>query len=206
MAWNLTTATNSVHYGLGQDPGDSTNLVDDAMILVFLKEAVEVACMHGRIYTKAIDYTIVNAANFSTFALIDTGVDDIIDVISIVYQSTGVALDRIKPEQAGKVFQSGGGSDVMWYYVLGQSVFWIPPPATGPAMTVNCYCVDNVSIAADLATLQVLQQYHPQLIQYAIYRGKHTYGQHQESNISLQAFASGIGVDIQLLKEKLGVA
>lgn len=204
MAWSYTTQLNRVHYLLNQDPSDSNNYVSSTMIGTFMQEGLTIACLHGKILEQTATHTFTAAsATYASIltsgALTSTAVIEVFDV-----QISNVSLEKILPQESGKVFQTGTANDPMWWYMFGESVYLLPAPSgAGVSATCFMYGLDLTDVTS--GTPQIPEKHYDQLTNFAAFRGKQVYNAHQEANTFLGAFAQAINVDLAVLKQKLGV-
>jgi hypothetical protein len=220
MALGTTTAAlvTRVHTLLNQDPNDqATSRITDAFIIDYFNEALDVACVEGKIckISRAINTIVTTGLITVSSALEDlttcAGGIYVVNIENILY--AGEALTMIDRKDRGKYFtidELSGASGLMWWYEYGGVVYTLPLCATATAVVVE-HAVKPKGILTsgsptppdfnDLPSLTYLdRKFYNQLVNWAVYRGKQAYNAHNEAATYQQQFYRGIGVDIADLK------
>jgi len=213
------TMINRVHALLGQAPSDSTNYVSSAQILDYLNEGIDVMCVVGKVYDVARDASTGSSGGYITLSSTleaNTGSSSdvyVVDVENVLYN--GVALNRIDRKDAGKLWQTSttpSPGDGLWWYQYGDYIYILPTINSQVTYTVQFWARPQGSLVTDTPTGQNYavppfdSKYHHQLVNYAAWRGKQQYQQHQEAGLSfLQTFAQSLNVDLAAVMGFLGV-
>jgi hypothetical protein len=212
-----TSLRDRVHQILGQDTAASTNLVGATAILDFLNEGIDVACSYGHIWECKGTITMgAGTANY-LYPTVDTLTSSTackcVDIYDV--QWNGASLNKVPLNLTGKLFSLS--TTTLYWSAFGQNIFLYPTPtATETAITTSVYVlfwgkptgslVYSGPTGSDfIEPTFIPYDLHHLFVTWAAFRGKQVYQMHQEASTFLEAFARGVGLTVEELKDRAGL-
>jgi len=206
MGLTAADAIDQVHYLLGQSATASASVyVTDDQISAWLDEGIRLMCYRGKVLPKVTSSGSLSASPLTISTV--TGSFDLVDMVGVI-NSSGVALNKISPKDAGKYYLSGTANDTMWWYVFGDNLYLIPTPsvATFSLQYFACPTTAFGKTTNDMdETYGFDAQHWNRPVSFAAFRGLMTYNRVNDAMQQLQAFSSGIIMDFQLFAAEYGV-
>ena len=161
-----TTLIHRIHTLLGQNPTSASNLVSDALILDYLNDGIEQACLLGKIYPKRT--TITTLGHDKPFITISTDLETANTAISdawyigvaSIYGADNIALSQCKVTDRGRLFYASETLTTttdypLYWYEFGGLIQLLPVYATGGdhiTMTVEWYGKPKGKLVEDATT------------------------------------------------------